>query len=978
MRVRIAFVAVSLALASVVAAPAAVEDKPETVYFVEVYVPSLERAHDLAAAGFDIAGIHRAEMAVGIVATAEEIVRLETFGWPVKVRQAGDDPLAIAALSDYTDPQELSAFMTQVQTNFPSIAQKVLLKDPLFEGQKQWAVKITKDVALPNDRPSFILDAQHHAREVMTPEVARDMIDYLTQRYATDPQVKRWVDNINIWVVGSVNPDGGMYVFTTNSNWRKNRHPSCAVDNNRNYPALWNSCNGSSGSCSSDTYRGASPGSEPETQGLMQLTSDVRPYFALSYHSYGEYLMYSYGCSDPDEFAALDGTAQALNAILENDQGVTGQYATGPIWSTIYAADGGSIDTQYAQYGAYSYVIEVNASLFQPDYATWRNVTVQRQRTAWQYFLNQTLDGPQIRGRVTDAATGLPLPATVGLAEVTFTHGESPRKANAKGDYRLLVAASSTNHLTVSHPGYCTVTQPVSVASGPAIVDVVLGQPAIPQGVAAAPGGDNAIDLSWQGAANAEQYRIYRSISAGGPYTLVASVAGNQTSYHDAPVSGGIPWFYVVRAVQGCESGNSTEVSAQTTGPCTVGPAFSGIGAAVNAAASTCAMNLSWPAAASRCGGAVTYRVHRSATAPFTPSASNLVAAGLTGTSFVDHDALASGARVHYVVRAVDAGNGTDDGNAVTVSGTPTGPDTVGTWTDDAGDNGAATLTPAAPWSIKPTGGKTGPAVYATGSYANNVCAALTTPPITLQSGSVLSFASKYDLETDYDAGIVEIATGPAFSTWTKLAINYPDRLAFTGNACGFPTSGVNTVFSRTNATPTYAAAGYSGSLAAYAGQSVKLRWRLSSDGGVIGAGFWVDDLAITNAIVPGACAPGTPSNPKEASSATALTAARGAGSTVTVAYAPACAALDHAAYWGEGPIAGGVVWTQAACGIGNTGGGSFDPGDPAPGSFFYFVVVGQNGAKEGSYGAASSGERPEAIGIGACDKPRDLTGSCP
>jgi hypothetical protein len=188
------------------------------------------------------------------------------------------------------------------------------------------------------------------------------MIDYLTSRYATDAQVRRWVDNINIYVVPSVNPDGGMYVFTTDSLWRKNRHPACAVDNNRNYPAGWGICNGSSTSCGAETFRGTAGGSEPETQGLMQLTSNVRPFFALSYHSYGEYLMYPYGCSDPDEMSALDEVGQGLNAILENDAGVTGQYATGPVWSTIYLADGTSIDTQYALYGAYAYVIEVTSS----------------------------------------------------------------------------------------------------------------------------------------------------------------------------------------------------------------------------------------------------------------------------------------------------------------------------------------------------------------------------------------------------------------------------------------------------------------------------------------------------------------------------------------------------------------------------------------------------------------------------------------
>jgi hypothetical protein len=453
----------------------------------------------------------------------------------------------------------------------------------------------------------------------MTPEIARDMIDYLTSRYATDPQVQRWLDSINVYVVGSVNPDGAMYVFTTDPSWRKNRRPSCAVDNNRNYPVLWGSCNGSSATCSAQDTRGTAPGSEPETQGLVSLTSQVRPFFALSYHSYGEYIMYSYGCNDPDERAALDEVAQGLNAILPNDNGATGQYATGPIWSTIYLADGGSVDTQYNQHGAYAYVIEVNSSAaggFQPSYATWRNLTVQRQRNAWKYFLDKTLDGAQIRGKVTDAGTGLPLAANLEIQEVTFTHGEAPRHADSKGNYRLLVQSGQTYHVRYAFPGYCTATREIAVGSGPQSADVALGQPGVPQGVGASAGGDNAIDVAWQPAANAQTYRIYRALDPGGPFVLLAEVPAAQTSYHDAPVSGGVTYRYVVRAVQGCESADSAVAQAATTGPCTAGPSFAGLATVTNAAASTCTLNLSWPAAAARCGGGVTYRVHRSAATP--------------------------------------------------------------------------------------------------------------------------------------------------------------------------------------------------------------------------------------------------------------------------------------------------------------------------------------------------------------------------
>lgn len=954
-------------------------EAPDLKYFVEVWVPSLDAARDLAAAGFDVAGVNRKASLIGVIVTPEELGTLEALGWPVTIRSTNVDDHAVDALADYTDPLELSTFMDQVVVAHPDLAKKIVLTDTLFEGQRQYAVHITKDVELANERPSFILDAQHHAREVMTPEIARDVIDTLTSQYETDSQVRRWVDNINIYVVSSVNPDGGMYVFTTDTSWRKNRHPSCAVDNNRNYPALWGSCNGSGASCSNDTFRGTSPASEPETQGLIQLTSDVRPFFALSYHSYGEYIMYSYGCNDPDERSALDEVASGLNSILEDDSGTTGQYATGPIWSTIYLVDGGSVDTQYNQYGAYAYVIEVNASSFQPDYATWRNVTVQRQRTAWKYFLDKTLDGPQIRGTITDAGTGLPLPANLDLQEVIFTHGEVPRHADAKGHYRLLVHSGGTYHVRATYAGYCTATQEVVVGTGPATADLVLGRPGIPQGVSAAAAGDNAIDVSWQPAANAEQYRVLRSLSAGGPYTLVATVAGALTSFEDTPVSGSATYYYVVRAVQGCESGDSTEAQAVTSGPCTVGPGFSGLASVQNAASSTCTLNLTWPAAAARCGGSVTYRVYRSATTPFVPAPSNLIASGLSGNAYSDHDALSNGGQYSYIVRAIDAGNGADDGNVVAVAASPTGVNDVGTWSDNAGDSGTAAMATVLPWSVKPTGGRTGPKVYATGAYANGVCAAMTTPAISLQSGSALSFVSKYDMETNYDVGIIEVATAPTFSTWTKLVVNYPDALSFPGNSCGFATSGVGTVFSRTIASPAYPAASYTGSLAAYLGQSVKLRWRFSSDPGVTGQGWWVDDIAITNALIPGTCSGGAPLPPKEPSADGGMAASRASsGTAVDLVYLPGCGTLDNAVYWGTGPIAPSVVWTNAACAVDNIGRATFDPGDPAPDSFFYFVIVGQNATREGSYGTGASGERPEAIGIGACDKPQELAGTCP
>jgi hypothetical protein len=286
---------------------------------------------------------------------------------------------------------------------------------------------------------------------------------------------------------------------------------------------------------------------------------------------------------------------------------------------------------------------------------------------------------------------------------------------------------------------------------------------------------------------------------------------------------------------------------------------------------------------------------------------------------------------------------------------------------------------------VLPTGGKTGPYVYATGTYTNNLCAAVTTPALSVQSGAVLTFQSKYDIEQNWDAGIVEVATGPTFSTWSRLTtVNYADALQNTGNACGFPKSVTGTVFSHNYSTPAYRSQGYTGSLAAYAGMDIKLRWRLSSDLSGTGQGWWIDDIAVTNVMFQQVCSAGPAPTPKEASPDGApMAASRAAsGTSVSLSYTPGCGTLDNAVYWGSWPILATPAWTNAACSLGNTGLASFDPGDPEPGGLFYFVIVGQDAAEEGSYGTGVSGgvsaERPEAAGIGACDKLQNLTGTCP
>jgi hypothetical protein len=352
----------------------------------------------------------------------------------------------------------------------------------------------------------------------------------------------------------------------------------------------------------------------------------------------------------------------------------------------------------------------------------------------------------------------------------------------------------------------------------------------------------------------AASYNVYRAVGAC-PQSDYELVAGGltDTTFVDDPVSGEVDYAYVVTAsdiTAGCESDRSDCATAQTTGACTQAPSFDGLQTVVNPAAGFCSLELAWNPAVIHCAGPAAYDVFRSSDPDFVPGPLNQIAHGIASTGFTDMGGLVSGTDYSYVVRAVDAGNGSGENNLVRVGGTPTGPIVIGTWTDNAGDDGNAKLVTEAPWSAAAGQGVTG-AGYATGHYSDDTCAAATTPVLLLSSNPQLSFWSKFDIEAGWDKGLVQISTDGGAS-WQRVAVNYPGTVNQTNDACGLGTGGF---FTGTSTTWNQ----YSASLAAWADQDVVLRFIFSSDGYVTGDGWWIDDISITDVAVPGTCDSGSP-----------------------------------------------------------------------------------------------------------------------
>ncbi len=424
---------------------------------------------DFNEAGLDIPGVDLHELKIDLIIHRDKFPYIDKT-YPVEVIQFPGQEIRVDP--EYLEPHETEAIMQMYASIFPDITKLVPVGDT-EKGRTIYAMKISKDADQDLDKLTVFFNGQQHAREVMSGEVVMDILEYLLNNYGEDPQVTHWVDSYEIWVMPQANLDGINYVFNNFNMWRKDRHPpppgssSYGIDPNRNFPAFWGSCNGSSGSPSNDTYRGEFPGQSYTVSHIMSLAEEIRPVFSISYHSFSELVIYPYGCqgSVTPDHQAMAAIGQEMAALIERDNGTMG-YAPGTCWELLYAVDGGDIDWYYAELGTFPYVVELNSSAqgFLPGYHQWRDITVERNRPGWQYLLNR-LEGPMITGHIVDACTGEPIEgADFSLLEVPLTADESPRITDLFGRYWYPVLPGNYN-VIASADGYGTTVVPISVGS---------------------------------------------------------------------------------------------------------------------------------------------------------------------------------------------------------------------------------------------------------------------------------------------------------------------------------------------------------------------------------------------------------------------------------------------------------------------------------------------------------------------------------
>ncbi|MBB4912594.1 M14 family metallopeptidase [Actinophytocola algeriensis] len=420
-----ALAALTLVLSTTGSATSDPQGRDSAEYFIDGISTVAER-NQIAATGAAINSFEHG--ALNITATEEEIAAIKALGLKPEKQEGlahthdhGDvTPLDFPpADSNYHNYSEMTAVINQAVADHPNILTKTAIGNS-YEGRQQVALKISDNAATDENEPEVLFTAHQHAREHLTVEMALYILSEFTDKYGTDSRVTNLVNSREIWIIPDLNPDGGEWDIRSGSyaGWRKNRQPNSGSSNvgtdlNRNWPYQWGCCGGSSGSTSSETYRGPSAGSAPEVRnvinfvnsrvvgGVQQIKTNI------DFHTFSELVLWPYGYTYNNTAPGMTAQDYQVFSTLGRQMASTNGY-TPEQASDLYITDGSIDDWLWGVHKIYGYTFEMYPSsggingFYPPDEVISRETS--RNRNAVLTLLDYSDCPPRIIGATCDGS----------------------------------------------------------------------------------------------------------------------------------------------------------------------------------------------------------------------------------------------------------------------------------------------------------------------------------------------------------------------------------------------------------------------------------------------------------------------------------------------------------------------------------------------------------------------------------------------
>jgi Zinc carboxypeptidase len=368
----------------------------------------------LAAAGLDLGEDGRGGTISAVVRTPADLALVRRMHLPYRVAVpdvvaadrallAAPSPRHRSALpsgrSTYRLLEDYQSELKAIVAGHPAIARALTMPAKSFQGRDISGVELAAPLAGANDgRPTFFLVGLHHSREWPAAELAMEFAHLLADGYPGDPAVRALLKKVRVVIFPFQNPDGFVasrtaagagidpaspegtvyslaagaiakdaYHRTTCSGIFPASFPcdiNGGADSNRNYGPHWGTV-GASSLPHVQTYRGASPFSESETEDVHRMLQKLNATTVMSLHNVAGAVLRPPGVladGPPPDEALL----KALGAKMAS---ATGYPNTTFAEGLGYDGSGITEDWAYGALGALTYTIEIGGTDFHGDYA---------------------------------------------------------------------------------------------------------------------------------------------------------------------------------------------------------------------------------------------------------------------------------------------------------------------------------------------------------------------------------------------------------------------------------------------------------------------------------------------------------------------------------------------------------------------------------------------------------------------------------
>lgn len=331
-------------------------------------------------------------------------------------KQAKDD------FNSYPSPEQITDRLRNLSEKYPEFIKMTSLGTSAG-GHDLWSLKLSDNVEEDEVEPEFKYIANMHGDEIVGRELMVLLLEDLAARYEEgNSEIRSLIDNTEIYIVPSMNPDGAKSRRRGNSSW---------VDLNRNFPDF-----------TTDNVN-RPDGRQPETKAIMAFQAQRQFSLSANFHGGTECVNYPWDTTG-ENFPLLElvkrlsleyaDEVPGMRESTEFERGVTNGYE----W---YEVNGGMQDWSYHWYNDMQVTIELSHQKWPsystiPQYYRWNRNSMIRYMTRVHQGAGFKMSEKNSAGRVEIESLGVFKSRAIG--EYTFGNGEF-YKVLEPGRYRFSI-----------------------------------------------------------------------------------------------------------------------------------------------------------------------------------------------------------------------------------------------------------------------------------------------------------------------------------------------------------------------------------------------------------------------------------------------------------------------------------------------------------------------------------------------------------